>query len=202
MRIAIFGAAGGVGSRVVAEGLRRGHRITSLTRNDVDATDTKLVAEIIAGHDVGVGATRPTPGNEKSALVVTRSLLDAHASAGVRFIMVGGAGSLLVPDTASRLVADDSRWVPPEIAELARIGNKQLMLCRAHGSADWTYATPPAQMEPGLRTASYRIGQDHLLVDHSGRSYISMEDMATAVVDEIERPAHRHQRFTVASEIS
>ncbi len=199
MRIAVIGATGNVGSRVVAEALRRGHRVTPLTADDVDATDTGTVADLIAGHDVGVGATRPVPGDEQSAPVVTRSLLDAHAAAGVRFVMVGGAGSLLVPDDSGRLVADDPRWVPPDFADLARTGNDQLTLCREHGRADWTYVTPPALMEPGLRTGAYRVGQDELLVDRAGRSYVSMEDMAVAVVDEIEEPAHRGQRFTVAS---
>ncbi len=199
MRIAVIGAAGNVGSRVVAEALRRGHRVTPLTADDVDATDTGTVADLIAGHDVGVGATRPVPGDEQSAPVVTRSLLDAHAAAGVRFVMVGGAGSLLVPDDSGRLVADDPRWVPPDFADLARTGNDQLTLCREHGRADWTYVTPSALMEPGLRTGAYRVGQDELLVDRAGRSYVSMEDMAVAVVDEIEEPAHRGQRFTVAS---
>lgn len=202
MQIAVIGAAGNVGSRVVAEALRRGHRVTPLSRDDVDATDTNAVADLIAGHDVAVGATRPVPGDEQSALVATRSLLDAHAAAGVRFVMVGGAGSLLVPDAGNRLVADDPRWVPPEIADLARTGNDQLTLCREHGRADWTYVTPSALMEPGLRTGSYRVGQDELLVDSTGRSYVSMEDIAVAVVDEIEQPAHRGQRFTVASNLS
>lgn len=84
MRIAVIGAAGNVGSRVVAEALRRGHRVTPLTADDVDATDTGTVADLIAGHDVGVGATRPVPGGEQSVPVVTLSLLDAHAAAGVR----------------------------------------------------------------------------------------------------------------------
>ncbi|MBC7632385.1 NAD(P)-dependent oxidoreductase [Aeromicrobium sp.] len=202
MQIAVIGAAGNVGSRVVAEALRRGHRVTPLSRDDVDATDTNAVADLIAGHDVAVGATRPVPGDEQSALVATRSLLDAHAAAGVRFVMVGGAGSLLVPGAGNRLVADDPRWVPPEIADLARTGNDQLTLCREHGRADWTYVTPSALMEPGLRTGSYRVGQDELLVDSTGRSYVSMEDIAVAVVDEIEQPAHRGQRFTVASNLS
>lgn len=202
MRIAVIGAAGNVGSRVVAEALRRGHRVTPLTADDVDATDTDTVAELIAGHDVGVGATRPVPGDEQSASVVTRSLLDAHAAADVRFVMIGGAGSLLVPDDSRYLVADDPRWVPPEFADLARAGNHQLMLCREHRRADWTYVTPSALMEPGLRTGAYRVGQDELLVDSAGRSYISMEDMAVAVVDEIEDPNHRGQRFTVASKVT
>lgn len=199
MRIAIIGAAGNLGSRVAAEALRRRHQITPLTSEDVDARDTKRVAELIAGHDVGVGVTRPVPGDERSALAVTRSLLDAHASAGVRFVMVGGAGSLLVPDGAGGLVADDPRWVLPEFADLAHAGFDQLRLCREDHRANWTYVAPSALMEPGLRTGAYRVGQDELLIDSDGQSYVSMEDMAVAVLDEIEVPSHQKQRFTVAT---
>lgn len=199
MRIAIIGAAGNVGSRVVAEALRRGHRVTALTHDDVDATDANAVARLIQGHDVGVAATRPLPGEEQSAAAVTRSLLSAHAETGVRFVMVGGAGSLHSPEDDGRLVADDPRWVPAEIADLARTAADQLALCRNETRADWTYVTPSALMEPGLRSGNYRVGRDALLVDRDGRSYVSMEDMAVAVVDEIERPAHRRQRFTVAT---
>ncbi|KNX38551.1 NAD(P)-dependent oxidoreductase [Luteipulveratus halotolerans] len=199
MRIAVIGAAGNVGSRVVAEALRRGHEVTALTPAHLDAADPEAVSRVVAGHDLGVGVTRPLPGQEDTALDVTRALLDAHAAAGVRFVMVGGAGSLRVPDAPDRLVADDRRWVPAEIADLARSGADQLDACRAHPDADWTYVTPSALMEPGLRTGSYRVGHDDLLVDGSGRSYVSMEDMAVAVVDEIEQPAHRRTRFTVAT---
>jgi putative NADH-flavin reductase len=199
VRIAVIGAAGNVGSRIVAEALRRGHQVTALTRNDVDATDAGAVASLIRGHDVGIGATRPQPGDEQSAGVVTSSLLAAHAETGVRFVMVGGAGSLRTPDGDGRLVSDDPRWVPAEFAELARTASDQLDLCRNEACTDWTYVTPPALMEPGLRTGDYRIGRDELLVDWDGRSYLSMEDMAAAILDEIEQPAHRRQRFTVAS---
>jgi uncharacterized protein len=198
MRIAVIGAAGNLGSRIVAEALHRGHQVTALTRDDVDATDAHAVAQLIQGHDVGVGATRPLPGDEQSAAAVTRALLDAHGQAGVRFIMVGGAGSLRTPD-GDRLVADDPRWVPPQFAELARTATDQLALCRNDTRADWTYVTPSALMEPGLRTGDYRTGRDELLVNDSGASYVSMEDMAVAVLDEIEQPTHRRQRFTVAT---
>lgn len=97
MKIAVIGAAGNVGSRTVAEALRRGHHVTPLTDTEIDATDTDTVAAAVAGHDASVGATRPAPGHEDQAAVITRALLRAQAQAGVRFIMVGGSGSLLVP---------------------------------------------------------------------------------------------------------
>ncbi len=49
---------------------------------------------------------------------------------------------------------------------------------------------------PGERTGSFRLGRDELLT-HAGGSSISFEDYAIALVDEIERPAHIRQRFTV-----
>lgn len=41
------------------------------------------------------------------------------------------------------------------------------------------------------------MGKDHLLIDKNGNSSISMEDYATAIVDEIEKPQHIKMRFTV-----
>ncbi|MGI8680547.1 MAG: NAD(P)-dependent oxidoreductase [Mycobacteriales bacterium] len=199
MKIAILGAAGNLGSRIAAEALRRRHHVTPLTAADVDATDPAAVAALLAGHDVGVAATRPPPGREHQATAVTRALLAAHAEAGVRFIMVGGSGSLLVPGADGRLVADDQRWVPAQIHDLAHTAVDQLELCRQDTHTDWTYITPSALMEPGLRTGHYRTGTDELLIEPDGRSYISMEDMAVAILDEIEAPTHRRQRFTVAS---
>jgi uncharacterized protein len=35
------------------------------------------------------------------------------------------------------------------------------------------------------------------LVDAAGESYISLEDYAVAMLDELERPRHSRQRFTV-----
>jgi putative NADH-flavin reductase len=47
------------------------------------------------------------------------------------------------------------------------------------------------------RTVKFRLGTDQLLVDASGHSGISVEDYAVAMIDELEKPAHVRQRFTV-----
>jgi putative NADH-flavin reductase len=76
---------------------------------------------------------------------------------------------------------------------------EQLAVCRAtDADVDWAYLSPAALLEPGERTGAYRKGTDELLVDGSGRSAISMEDLAVALLDEAERPAHHRTRFTVA----
>lgn len=198
MKIAVIGAAGNVGSRVVAEALRRGHHVTPLTRTDLEATDIRAVTDAVTGHDASVGTTRVMPGREAEGAEVTRALLRAHAAAGVRFLMVGGAGSLHAPGD-DRMLAEDRRWVPARIADLARSAIDQLDACRRDPDTDWTYVAPSARMEPGPRTGCYRIGADELLVGPDGHSYVSMEDLAVAVVDEIEDPRHRRRQFTVAT---
>jgi putative NADH-flavin reductase len=47
------------------------------------------------------------------------------------------------------------------------------------------------------RTGKFRLGSDQLLVDAAGKSVISVEDYAAAMIDELEHPKHIRQRFTV-----
>jgi len=52
-------------------------------------------------------------------------------------------------------------------------------------------------MMTGERTGKFRLGGAQLLADASGKSWISVEDFAVAMIDELEHPAHVRQRFTV-----
>jgi carboxymethylenebutenolidase len=212
MRIAVFGALGNVGSRVVAEALSRGHEVTCVIRREAqlssipgeaqgriaDAGNAEQVAALCAGHDLVIGATRPAPGREGDLVSMTKALLAGTARAGVRLILVGGAASLKVPDTGG-LVLDDSRYVPDFVRGIAVASRMQLEACKTDADADWTYLSPPALLVPGARTGRYRIGRDELLVGADGISTISIEDFAVALLDEAESPAHRRARFTVAS---
>ncbi|MEU4212411.1 NAD(P)H-binding protein [Streptomyces sp. NPDC026206] len=211
MRVTVFGAAGNVGSRVVAEALARGHEVTAVVRNPsragqlpsavtvrvADAANASDVAESIAGQDVLISATRPVPGSEAELAGTTRALLAGAARSGVRLVLVGGAGSLTVPGT-DRTVLDDPDFVPPAWRPIAQACTDQLAVCRTETDADWTYLSPPARLEPGERTGAYRLGADELLLDPEGNSAISMEDLAVALLDEAERPRHHRTRFTVA----
>lgn len=193
-----------VGSRVVTEALRRGHDVTAVFRSRLpvvpegvravrgDATDRDLLDDILSGVDGVVAATRPRPGEESTVGPATRALLDAAHATRTRIIVVGGAGPLRSPD-GSKLVLDDDRYVPAHIRPIAAASVHQLDVCRAH-PADWVYLSPPALLEPGERTGTYRRGTDVLLTDPSR---ISAEDLAVAVLDELVNPGtDRH--FTVA----
>ncbi|WP_327147632.1 NAD(P)-dependent oxidoreductase [Nocardia sp. NBC_01329] len=198
MKIAVVGAAGMVGSRVVAEAARRGHDPVAVIRNGRpvalppgvvtvrgDANDRSRMGELFVGADAVVVATRPVPGQEHGVAATTRALLDAAAASGIRVLVVGGAAPLRNPAHPDRLVLDSPEYVPEPIRTIAGASVAQLDACRDH-PADWVYLSPPALLEPGTRTGTYRRGTTTLLVDAAGNSRISAEDLAVAILDELE----------------
>ncbi|MFE0176360.1 NAD(P)-dependent oxidoreductase [Streptomyces sp. NPDC059002] len=212
MRITVFGAAGNAGSRVVAEALSRGHEVTAVVRDAArftelhpdamhrtgDAGIPDDVRKVSEGQDLVVNATRPAPGREHEHPVITTSLLTGLAGTGIRLLVIGGAGSLTVPGTAGRAAIDDPRYVPAAWRHIAAASNAQYDAVRTtETDVPWTYLSPSALFEPGARTGTFRLGKDELLVDAAGNSSISMEDLAIALLDEAERPAHHRGRFTV-----
>ena len=212
MRITVFGAAGNVGSRVVTEALARGHEVTAVVRDPArftelhpdalhrtgDAGIPEQVAELSAGQDLVVNATRPAPGREPEHAAISRALLTGLAGIdGVRLIVVGGAGSLTVPGRQGVLAVDDPAHVPTAWQHIALASNAQFDAVRtAETDVDWTYLSPSALLEPGIRTGTFRLGSDELIVDADGNSAISMEDLAVALLDEAEHPKHHRTRFT------
>jgi putative NADH-flavin reductase len=201
MNIAIIGATGRVGTRLIDEALRRGHRVTALARtasrlpareglatHDIDATDSQALAAALAGHDVAISTARFEQLNAQQVVGPVKA-------AGVpRLLVVGGAGSLFVAP-GSQLV--DTPGFPAAYKSEASAGRDFLNALSGESDLDWTFLSPSALFEPGQRTGKYRAGKDQLLADAAGKSWISMEDYAIAMLDEIEHPAHPRQRFTV-----
>ncbi|MER7767291.1 NAD(P)H-binding protein [Kitasatospora sp. NPDC096140] len=212
MRITVFGATGNVGSRVVAEAIARGHEVTAVVRDPAkphglpsavtlavaDARNPEDVTRVTAGQDAVITATRPVPGSEHELAVATEGLLAGVAGTGVRLLAVGGAGNLVVPGTDGTTLVETPGF-PAEIRPIALACGEQFDLYRAaDADVDWTYLSPAALLEPGVRTGRFRLGRDELLLDADGNSAISMEDLAVALLDEVETPAHRRARFTAA----
>lgn len=212
MRITVFGAAGNVGSRVVAEALSRNYEVTAVLRDRArfpglpgaadaragDAGNIEDVADLSAGRDVVISATRPPLGKERDLVSTAEALLDGLARTGVRLLLVGGAASLAVLGAGGGILIDDPSLLSPAYRDLGQACIDQLEVCRADHRVDWAYLSPPALLQPGERTGSFRLGSDELLLDPAGNSAISMEDLAVALVDEAERPEHHQTRFTVA----
>ncbi|MFC7264033.1 NAD(P)-dependent oxidoreductase [Streptomyces lutosisoli] len=209
MTIAVVGATGMVGSRVITEARARGHQVLALSRKPasedpnvtpiaVDANDSYAVREALAGSasngashraaDAVVLTLRTHPVDQEFLVDATRTVLDIAAQLGIRVLVVGGAGALRSPDDHDLLVADNPAYVPAEWKTVAAAGIAQLRACQAHAGADWVYLSPPALLEPGDRTGRYRRGTDTLLTGADGQSWISAEDLAVAVVDELDAP--------------
>ncbi|RYG36549.1 NAD(P)-dependent oxidoreductase [bacterium] len=209
MNIALYGATGTIGQRILDEAVRRGHTVTAISRRPSseaardgvtvvagDILDTENVAQTVKGHDAVVCAITLDHENPNAAEETVDSLRKGLAGAGVsRLLIVGGAGSLEV--APGQLL-----FHTPDFPEAWRAGalehGKVLELIRAKGeSLDWTYFSPAALIEPGERTGRFRLGGDQLVTDAEGNSRISVEDYAVALVDELENPQHVQSRFTI-----
>ncbi|MCP4562852.1 MAG: NAD(P)-dependent oxidoreductase [Bosea sp.] len=201
MKIALIGATGFIGSRLLAELTSRNHQVTAIVRNTEkvpqgagisakkgDVYDKDGLAALLAGHDAVISAVHYTASDPAI-------LLAAVKQSGVkRYLVVGGAGSL---EVAPGVKLFDTKEFPAIYLDEAKKGGAYLDLLKGESGLDWTFLSPSALIEPGERTGRFRLGKDQLLVDGNGQSRISAEDYAIALVDELERSAHSRQRFTV-----
>jgi putative NADH-flavin reductase len=209
MNITVFGATGQVGRRIVDEAIARGHRVTAVTRSGAaphhhdsvawtagDAREPRDVARLSRDQDLVISATSgPRTGGLELA-ITAEALLEGVAATGSRLMVIGGAGPLIVPDSDGRLVAEDPRFVPKSIRGVANACVAQLDVLRRNSTVDWTYFSPSADMTPGRRTGQFRTGTNELIIDSSGASSISLEDVAVALLDEAEHPQHPKAAFT------
>lgn len=197
--IALVGATGNIGARVLDEALSRGHRVTGTTRRPdglparerltaalVDTKDTTALAGVLKGHDAIIVSVRWTEND-------IAELIEAVRQSGVkRALFVVGAGSLIRADGRLHF---DHMPNPPPTSKPAMLALDAL---RKVDDFDWTAISPAATIQPGQRTGKFRLGGDHMVVDAAGNSLISREDFAIAILDEIEKPGYIRQRFTAA----
>ena len=215
--IILIGASGFVGSAILEEALNRGHKVTALVRNPekiqvknenltvlaVDATDVEALSKVVAGKDAVISAYNPGWGNPRLYEEILENypkIIEGVKKVGVqRLLVVGGAGVLYV-QPGMRLM--DSGTLPAELMPAVN-GEGELFLnvLSKENDIDWVYFAPPANlgnMGKGIRTGKYRLGTDTLLVDEKGDSFISVEDYAVAMIDELEQEAHHKALFTAA----
>jgi len=201
MRIALIGATGNVGSRILSEALARGHQVTGIARNveklkgrsgvtarQADLADEKQLTEALRGHDAVVVSVRYQHND------VLRAFPAAKAAGVKRVLLVGGAASLEIAPGV-RLV--DTPNFPPEIKVEALPAAEALKRVREEKELEWSFVSPSIMLVPGTRTGKFRLGADQVLKNEQGDSRISHEDLAVAILDELEKPAHIRKRFTV-----
>ena len=212
--VVLIGATGFVGSAILNELLTRGHKVTAVVRNaaklpkndnltavEEDVANVDAIAAIAKGKDAVISAYNPGWTNPEIGRLTTENypkIVEAVKKSGVaRLLIVGGAGTLFVKP-GLRVV--DSGAIPAEILEAVRtLGNFYLNYLTKEHNLDWVFFSPAGAFdEKGERTGQFRLGKDDLIVDAAtGTSHISVQDYAIAMVDELEKPAHHMERFTI-----
>jgi len=207
MKIGVIGATGKAGQKIVEEALQRGHEVTAIVRSaskvkeDIKVIEKdvlNLTQQDVQDFDVVVNAFGAPFGQEALHVKVGRHLINIFNGITTKLFVVGGAGSLFVdPEKTIRVM--DTPDFPEMFFATAKNQGENLTDLQA-SSITWTFLSPSAMFDPeGPRTGSYTTGNDHLLVNASGESYVSYSDFAIAVVDEIENPQNINKRFTVSS---
>jgi putative NADH-flavin reductase len=212
MKLALIGATGFVGKAVLTEALSRGYEVTAIARdpqkievtNDkltlsaADVLDTNKLAEILKGHDAVVnsfnaGWTNPDLYN--AFLKGSEAIQTAVKQSGVkRLLVIGGAGSLFV---APGVQLVDSPQFPAEWKAGATAARDYLNELKKETELDWTFLSPAINLHPGQRTGTFRLGTEEPLFDEKGHHEISVEDLAVAIINELENNEFVKRRFTV-----
>jgi len=211
LKIGVIGANGKVGSLIVQEAVNRGHEVTAIVRNAAKMNHDRvtvlekdifnLTASEIGLFDVLINTFRAPDGEEHQYVESGKVLIEAlQETPGTKLIVVGGAGSLFVDEEKTKKLMDTPDF-PPFVYPTASNAAKQLEELQQTDTIQWTYISPAAFFDPnGKKTGSYQVGKDHVILNSKGDSYISYADYAVAVLDEIEKPQHLGQRFTLVGE--
>jgi putative NADH-flavin reductase len=222
MKIALIGGSGFVGKAIARELLDRGHIVTAISRNPGqglaagetvggasggritgvkgDVFEVDKMAGLLKGHDAVVSAYNPGWTNPEIYADFMRgsaAIQEAVKRSGVRrLIVIGGAGSLYIKPGVQLV---DTPQFPAEYKAGATAARDYLDVLRKEKDLDWTFFSPAIFMNPetaGVRRGQYRLGLENPVFDEAGRSVLSVEDLAVAIVDELEHPKHIKQRFT------
>lgn len=216
MNIALIGASGFVGSAILKEALNRGHQVKAIVRNPekiavhhdhltiekANVLEASQVTEAVKGTDAVISAYNPgwtNPDIYAEFLKGSQSIQEGIKASGIkRYIVIGGAGSL---EVAPGVQAVDTPGFPAEIKPGATAARDYLNIIKEENELDWTFFSPAFEMHQGtsgVRKGTYRTGLDNPVFDTDGKCVLSVEDLAVAIIDELENPQHVKQRFTAA----
>ena len=215
--VLLIGATGFVGTAILNELIARGHKVTAIVRSMesvkvnnpkieyvvADATNPAELAALAKGKDAVISAYNPGWGNPRQyeeTLENYPKIVEGAKQSGVRrLLIVGGAGTLFVKPGV-RLI--DTGTLPAEwLPGVKSLGEFYLNTLMKEDGIDWIFFSPAGNlgnMTTGVRTGKYRLGKDDMIFDDKGESFISVEDYAVAMVDELEHENHHKERFTAA----
>ncbi|HGY1013314.1 TPA: NAD(P)-dependent oxidoreductase [Aeromonas salmonicida subsp. smithia] len=210
MKIALIGASGFVGTAILNEAVSRGHHVTAIVRDvskvathpqvtavAVDAQNPQALAEVLKGHDRVISAYNPgwtAPDIYDQYLKGAKAIVAAAVTARSWLLVVGGAGSL---EIAPGVQLVDTPDFPAEWKQGALAARDGLTALRRETTLDWRFVSPPVFLEPGDKRGSYHLGGDQVLFSGDKPAGITVGDLADGVLNEVEKPAHLRQRFTL-----
>jgi putative NADH-flavin reductase len=214
MKVALIGASGFVGTAILKELLQRGHQVTAIARNpgkiplaenvkslSANVFNVPEIIDAVAGSDAVISAYNAgwtNPDLYTEFLKGAQTIQEAVLKSGVRrLIVVGGAGSLFIAPNQQIV---DTEGFPAEWKAGALAARDYLNMLKKDTELEWTFLSPAVEMHQGTsgtRKGTYRTGLENPVFDVNSRSIISVEDTAVAIVDELEKPAHIRQRFTI-----
>lgn len=217
-RITVLGGTGYAGAAVVAEARKRGHEVTAVSRSAPESPvegvdhvegsvlDAEVLDRVVEGRDVVVSALSPRGDMAGRLEGIVSDLVTRLAGTPTRLGYIGGASSLLTEEGGPTLWDVSQEHVPDEVRPEIETGLRALALLQdSPEQLDWFYVSPPEEFGSWLGTAStggYTRGGDVLLRAADGTSTISADDLALAILDEVETPAHRRGRFTAIGDRS
>lgn len=213
-KVAVIGATGFVGTQIVNELTNRGYKVEAIVRDaskvqqnenvsakSVDVNKVDELADALKGNDAVISAFNAgwtNPNLYEDFLSGSANIENAVEKSGVkRFITVGGAGSLFID--GNQLV--DGPDFPEDYKAGATAARDYLNKIKENKTLDWTFFSPAIEMHQGtagVRTGKYRTALENPVFDENGRSILSVEDVAVALVDELEQNKHIRERFTAA----
>lgn len=214
MKVAVIGTTGFVGKNITNELVDRGLNVTGISRKEqqsdktnvkyeaVDVNDINALASALKGHDVVVnafGSGWTNPNIYEEFIEGSKAIQEAVKQSGVkRFISIGGAGSLYLPDGTQMV---DTFPADNPFIHGAKAARDYYNILKEEKDLDWAFFSPAMDMHQGIttgRTGKYRLGTDFPVMDENGKNVLSVEDLAVVIADEVENPKHHQTRFTAA----
>jgi len=194
MKVAVIGATGRAGRLIADELVARGIETYGLVIDPENVKNEKvhvveknifdLCKDDLKDYDVVINAFGQfTPGkciqHQTAMMTLINALKDLPD---VRFLVIGGAGSMFLDDTRTKRLID---VIPPEVNELPMSSYLSFLMLEPT-NIKWTFVSPACNFDAnGVRTGKYVLGTDVIIKNDEGESYISYADFAKAMVDEV-----------------
>ncbi len=210
MKIAIISANGNLGKRVTKIALERNHDIKAFIYEgktpdervelvqkslfDIKQEDLTEVDVIISAYGSGFQAD---PAINREAFL---KYIDLAKNTEKHLITIGGAGSMFTDETHTIY-----SYETPEHPEFLREISKNIKLgideLKKSEGVEWTVVCPSAFFDSeGPLTGNYQISTEgHLIFNEQGKSYVTYNDLAMAMIDIAEQGSYKKMQLTVGT---